>query len=600
MAAATIAAYSRTFHVPFLLDDACAISSNPSIVRLADWRAVLDAPQAATTAGRPLLNLSFALNYAVGGLTVESYHLANLGIHVLAGLLLFGLFRRAATRAGSALGDTNAAGWLALGVAAVWMLQPVQTEAVTYISERAESLMGLFALLTLYAFMRGVGRPGEAPRRRWYVISVASCLGGMATKEIMAPVPVVVLLFDRAFVAASFREALAVRRWYYAGLAASWVLLAGLMTSASVLGHPSVGFHTPVPIGRYLLTEAGVLVHYAGLVCWPHPLVFDYGVEVLVRNWQAALPSVVVVIAGAGVAVLLWRRSKPAGFLLGSCFLLLAPTTLVPVAFDPMAESRLYLPSAAFGSLLAVAAYTLVGRRVLPVLLAVAVAFGLLTWRRNDDYASAVGLWRDTVAKAPGSSRAHYSLGCELAGGRGQTPAARRELRRALRIRPVYPEARSRYADLLVRIPGRLGDAIAEYRRVLRRQPDYVVARNNLGIALQTAGRTDAARREFERAIGTDPRYSPAQYNLANLLARTPADWPAAIVHYRAALQVNPGYTLARNNLALIYAALGRRIDAIRQLRAAMAADPACPLPRENLARLMPPGRPEAAAAAPR
>jgi len=131
---------------------------------------------------------------------------------------------------------------LAAFAALLWTLHPLQTESVTYISQRAESLMGLFYLLTLYGFIRSVTAES---RNCWLILSVTACLCGMATKQNMVTVPVLVLLSDRAFVSGSFRAALASRRWYYVSLAATWVWLGFLMHRSSLTA-VSVGFHESV------------------------------------------------------------------------------------------------------------------------------------------------------------------------------------------------------------------------------------------------------------------------------------------------------------------------------------------------------------------
>jgi hypothetical protein len=159
-AALALLAYHNTFSVPFVFDDIPTIQENASIRSLAALGEVLMPNQAGgvTTSGRPVVNLSFALNYALSGYRVWTYHVVNLAIHFGAALCLFGLVRRTlrTPRLVARFGD--AADVLALGIAGLWLLHPLQTESVTYIVQRAESLVSLFYLLTLYAFVRGAGR----------------------------------------------------------------------------------------------------------------------------------------------------------------------------------------------------------------------------------------------------------------------------------------------------------------------------------------------------------------------------------------------------------------------------------------------------------
>jgi len=188
IAVAVVAAYSRTYSVPLLFDDGGAIANNASIRH---WGSAFWPPITTTAGGRPVLNLSLALNFAISGTSVWSYHALNLAIHGLAALTLFGIFRRTlAPRVGPA------APGLAFSAALLWALHPLQTESVTYIVQRAESLMGLFYLLTLYCFIRGTegqkaeepnpGRPGTSV---FLYFSAFFCLLGMATKEVMVSAP---------------------------------------------------------------------------------------------------------------------------------------------------------------------------------------------------------------------------------------------------------------------------------------------------------------------------------------------------------------------------------------------------------------------------
>jgi hypothetical protein len=168
---AALAVYYNSFSGPFIYDDVVSITENPTIRHLWPVGRVLSPPVHLPVTGRPLLNLSLALNYALSGDAVWSYHALNLLIHVLAGLTLFGLVRRTLLRqgyGGQALQQPvlskqfgEASMPLAFVVALLWVVHPLQTECVTYVTQRAESLMGLFYLLTLYCFVRGADATGE-------------------------------------------------------------------------------------------------------------------------------------------------------------------------------------------------------------------------------------------------------------------------------------------------------------------------------------------------------------------------------------------------------------------------------------------------------
>lgn len=189
---AVFAAYDHTLSAPFVYDDGPALLDNLTIRRLWPLTDVV-LPQAEgglTVSGRPVLNLSFALNYAISGHAVWSYHAANILIHAASALLLFGLVRRTLAKWETApvAGERSPsapAQPIAVAIAALRALHPLQTQAVTYTVQRAESLLGFFYLLTLYAFARGVGVCTEATdrprfgRRSWFGLTVAACALGM-------------------------------------------------------------------------------------------------------------------------------------------------------------------------------------------------------------------------------------------------------------------------------------------------------------------------------------------------------------------------------------------------------------------------------------
>src|SRR5580700_4395442 len=147
---AGLLAYGDSLFGPFIFDDVASITDNPTIRHLSAMGDVLSPPpNGEGVSGRPLINLSLAVNYAVSGTKTWSYHALNLLIHLLAGLALFGIVRR--TLANYQAGATIPA----FAVGLLWTVHPLLTESVTFVIQRTESLMGLFYLLTLYSFIRG-------------------------------------------------------------------------------------------------------------------------------------------------------------------------------------------------------------------------------------------------------------------------------------------------------------------------------------------------------------------------------------------------------------------------------------------------------------
>ncbi len=577
LVAAGFAAYANSFSVPFLLDDTVSLVENPSLRHLWPLSDVLSPPEDTGVGGRPLANLSFALNYAAGGIAVRGYHLVNLGIHLLAALVLFGLLRRIlAERTLAHLVPEDIRAPLALVVALGWLLHPLQTEAVTYLSQRTESLMGLCYLLTLYALIR----LAETPSSRWFAVAVIACACGMATKEVMVTAPLMAFLFDRTFVAGSFRAAWRLRRWLYLGLASTWIIL---VFHLSGITHRGVTYET-VTWWRYALIECGALLHYLRLAVWPSPLIFDYGPELPATVSDLIGPAVVIGALIALVAVALWRRPM-VGFVGAWFFLLLAPTSsFIPIAGQPMAEHRMYLPLAALIAAVAFAAGARWGRNALLALAALAALGSFLTHQRNADYQTAASLWRDTLAKRPNNSRAHAALG-EVLLRQNELPAAIAELNTALTLDSNDAKAHNNLATVL-QDTGHVDEAIAHYRASTRLEPNVASTHYNLGNALLGLGRTAEAIIALARAVALAPTLAVAHGGLGNALVAA-GRAPEAVAHYQEALRLDPNLAPVHFAFANLLAGANRFADAIPHYEATLLAYPDSPDVHFNLGTML-------------
>jgi tetratricopeptide (TPR) repeat protein len=580
LAAAAVAAYRHTFAVPFQFDDRFAIAENPSIRH---WATALSPPLNTTVSARPVLNASFAVNYAVGGLGVRSYHLLNLVIHLFAGLTLFGIVRRTVALRPPA----SRALPLAFGAALLWLLHPLQTESVTYIVQRAESLMGLFYLLTLYAFIRSAATGSRAGRSGWAAAAVLACLLGMATKEVMVSAPVMVLFYDRTFLAGGLGAALRRRRGIYAGLAATWLVLPFLVLSAHGRAGTS-GFGSGVSVAQYWPSQFSAIWNYLRLSIWPRPQVFDYGTQWVTGLWPAAGAALVVLgLAGASA----WALCRPdfgaraLGFAGLWFFAILAPTSLIPGNRQTAAEHRMYLALVPVIVLAVIGLYRWLGQAAWVVVLAWAGALFGLTVHRNEIYRSALRLWQDTVAQNPDNPWAHNDLGSALAKEPGGGARAIAEFETALRLKPDYADAHSNLGAALLKVPGRLEEATAHCAAAVRLDPDSSMAHNNLGDAWSKHPERQAdAITQFEIALQLDPESAEAHNNLGNAWLKTPGRRADAIAQLEAALRLDPNAAEIHNNLGSAWAQEpGRRQDAIAEYQAAIRLKPDFADARNNL-----------------
>lgn len=565
---AAFLAYANVIASPFLYDDTPTIVDNPTIRHWWALREVFTPPGGGVTvSGRPVLNLSFALNYAFSGVNVHGYHLGNILIHALAGLTLFGLARRTLDLPAARARFGAMAVRLAFAIAALWTLHPLLTEGVSYIAQRAESLMALFYLLTLYAFARAA--QAERPAR-WLALSVIACALGMGTKENMVSAPVLVLLYDRALVAGSFGGALRARGRFYAALGATWLGLAFCVLTTGGDRGGTAGFGVGVSWGAYALTQFPAITRYVSLSLWPQPLVFDYGTFWIAQPWSV-LPQAVLVIALVAGMLAALRKWPAAGFLAAWFFAVLAPTSLVPGTIQMIVEHRMYLPLAPVLALVGVGVVTLAGPRAWPALLAAAVAGAWLTHQRNHDYRSALAIWSDTVAKRPESAIAHTGLGSALA-AEERTTEAIAEFREATRLRPDFYVALSDYGSVLNQ-SGRSTEALEPLEKVTRLKPDYAEGQLNLGIALDQLGHTDEALARYRIALRLQPGIAATHSAIGYALDRR-GDSAGGIAELKVALAIDPGFADAHYNLAVALLHAGRRADADQELAIASRLKP--------------------------
>jgi tetratricopeptide (TPR) repeat protein len=588
IAVAGLAAYWGSFTGGFLYDDAGSIVNNPTIRSIGS--ALFPPSGGLPVSGRPIANFTFGLNYAAGGLAVGGYHAVNLGIHILGGLVLWGIARRTLGRtpglSGGIGGHAEAAAFL---IALLWTVDPLQTEAVTYISQRAESLMGLWYLLALYCLIRHSGSGGRA----WAWLCFLSCLLGMATKEVMATAPVVLLLYDRAFLAGSLREAWGRRKGLYLALAGTWLLLGALVGTNADRGG-TAGFGSSIPWWAYAFTQFRAVARYLRLCVWPHPLIFDYGL--ILGGPRAAMLADILAVSGLAVAtVVLLRRNSPLGFLGAWFFLILSPSSsVVPVATEIIAEHRVYLSLAAVLAALVCGGYWAAARmgwgsRTVGAVgllsgLAAAAALTAATVRRNRVYADVLTLWGDTARKVPESAGALNNYGNALA-ERGRIDEAIAEFRAALAIAPDYDDPHYNLANALTK-KGRWAEAADHYRAALRFRPDQAAIHYGLGSALWHLGRRAEAEEEYERAMAARSSSPEVWYNLGNAFLDADRVDLAADAFGRA-VRLRPDYADALANEAGALAQLNRGPEAILAFQAALRLEPSAADLHNNLGGLL-------------
>jgi tetratricopeptide (TPR) repeat protein len=563
---AALIVYSDSLHGPFIFDDVPAIALAAAKQPWRAWHILIGL--------RPVATATLALNYAVGGYNETGYHVVNLCIHILAALALFGVIRRTLTLPSfNGRFDEKAAASLAFCTALLWAIHPLQTQAVTYVIQRLESLAGLFYLLTLYCFIRAESSPRP---HAWHAAGVVSCALGMGSKEVMVSAPLIVLLYDRCFISGSFFGALR-RRWFYLGLAATWLILARSVIEAVSPHAVSAGFQLQeVTPFQYARSEPGVILHYLALAFWPARLCLDYAWPVA-NAFDRIAPGAIVV--GGLLAATVWAlvRKPKWGFIGAWFFLILAPTSSIMPIKDLAVEHRMYLPLAAVVAAVILAAYLAwercaradEGRRragqflAAILILSSTVALGGATFLRNKDYASVMTIWSDTAGKAPHNARAWNNLGWELR-ETGDYQGALDCLNRAITLRPRYADAYTNRAYTYASMK-RFDEALADCNKAIEFKPDLAAPYNNRGNLYDQRGELGKALEDFDRAIQLKPDYHQA-YNNRGLARIKMGQYEDALKDFNKAIEIRPDDPIPYRSRASAYCRLKDYAKALADL----------------------------------
>ena len=517
-----IMAYSNTFTVPFIFDDSINIIENESIRQLWPIWNCFNIPSDTGIVGRPVVNLSLAINYAISGEKVWSYHAVNLVIHILTALTILVIIRLIILTTEKGAKYLNSVLPFSFTCALLWALHPLQTQSVTYVIQRCESLMALFFMLTFYTTIRGWQ---SSSARRWHLLSVLFFLLAIFSKEVAVVCPIMLLLYEWVFRGNNPSRAVKQSPLLYTGL------ILGLIIAifAVINGNTLISRTTNISFTllSYWITQCQVIFHYLRLAVWPTGLTLDYGwpVATIAEVW----PSIIGVLILIGLSAWALLRRNAIGFL-GACFfLILAPTSLIPLP-DLIFEHRMYLPLAPIIILFIGSSFnvyecikkrfsfwpnieaSIIANSFWGFIICLGLVFGFLTYQRNYDYRSAIAILSDTIAKRPDNFRGYHGLGLVLS-KQGHPDEALKYINRALSLNPENAYANNDKGYILF-LMNRPEEAIPFFRKSIQLKPYDPKSHNNLGAALAQTGKLEEGILHFSIALKLKPEYSAARGNL--------------------------------------------------------------------------------------
>jgi Flp pilus assembly protein TadD len=567
--------YANSLGNEFAFDDIGIVVSNkavrtfdylPRLFGIGGWRSY-----------RPLRTISYAIDYRLFGLNPGGFRGFNIFYHVVNGVLLFVIVRRLVGQARPAL--------LA---AILFIVHPIQTDSVAYISGRRDLLFTLFYLIGFYLFIRY----RETSKIRYLCLAGGSYYLGLLSKEMAVTLPLLCLGYDLTgalpttgpnsrtpwqLLREGTRDLFARHKWFYLAMGAVFALVASYYVFFFRVSRQREMWGEG--LWPTLLTSARIFAHYLKLLVFPVTLNADYSYNAFPLSYSLVDVRVMlalVILGGAwwGIYRLLAvdRWAAFGGFWF---FVTLLPVSQIIPHHEMMAEHYLYLPSAGVFLTAALLFDRQLSRshRVPALSAAFALLVLLLAARtvvRNRDWRDNLTLWTKTVQTAPQSARAHTNLG-EALMRRGLFSQAEGEFREALRIMPNDAVNLDNHGLSLLRL-GRVDEAEREFREALRILP-IPKSQIHLGLVHLKRGRVDEAERQFRTGLnsrGLAPAMRIMALNNLGIASAIKGRREEAELAFKEAIRLDQKNAETRGNLGRLYLETRRYREAATELEEAI------------------------------
>jgi tetratricopeptide (TPR) repeat protein len=545
--------YSNTIDSPFVFDDTKTILNDPGIrlTKLTFGNIIKSGFEDSKT--RPIALISFALNYYYHQYDPAGYHIVNIIIHILTGYFLY-LFIATTLMIPSLRSQHDHPALIAFLASLIWLVHPVQTQSVTYIVQRMNSMASMLFILSFWFYVKG--RLVEVGRTKWlwFTGSALFWLVSLGCKQITLMLPFLIILYEWYFLQNLSKDWFKRSLKLALGIGVLCVLVALIYTDfnpSEKFSHLNDFSNNEFTITQRTLTQPRVVIYYLSLLIYPHPsrlnLDYDFPLSYSLTNPITTLPALIIIIGLLILGLYLAKNNRLISFCIFWFFgNLVIESSVIPLAI--IYEHRLYLPSMLVSLMTVILVYRYIKFKWLSVgiICAFAILCSFWTFERNNVWQNRLTLWTDCVIKSPNKARPHSNLGRVLA-ERGRTDEGIVHLVEALRIKPDYAVAHNNLGTVMEK-QRRFREAIHHYSEAVRIFPQFANAHYNLGVIFHRQGRLNKAMQHYSETLKVEKNHAKAHNNIGAVF-QSQGKLREAIWHFSEALRIEPDYLEAHNNL---------------------------------------------------
>jgi tetratricopeptide (TPR) repeat protein len=563
--------YSNSLNGKFIWDDDALVKYNIYIKNWSHLTNIFSEDIGAGAQGkysfyRPLLMITYMIDYSLWKLDVLGYHLTNIILHILVALAIYWFI--------NLVFEDKLLSFLA---SALFIVHPIHTEAVSYISGRADPLAFLFMLLAFIFYIEQL----HFHKTKLYILTLSSYTLALLARENTLILPILLLLYHFSFKQkVKFKE-------FFSILSITFIyILLRLTVLKSLLTNVPYPFH--LTLFQRLSEFFVAITDYVRILLLPLHLHMEYGLLWVRPTDPKLIIGFFILVFFLIYAARKRNKNRLISFSIFWFFIALLPFSNIYPINAYMAEHWLYLPSLGFFLILAKALSSLYQRKEFQrfsifIVMCLLIFYSYLTIKQNDYWKDPIVFYERTLKYAPNSARMFANLG--LAYSKiGRTEEAIALYNKAIEMDPRFKKDYYNLGNLYNNI-GNYQEAIAAYKKAIEIKPNDAYIYNSLGVTYVLANKNEEAISTFKKMIELNPYAAEAYTNLGNIYA-TLGKSEEAISSYKKAIEINPNDVAAYDNLNNLYRNTGGDKEAIAAYKKAIELNPSDATAYLNLGNL--------------